>query len=95
MFRFHQLYDRITSSVISPHRAPPCDSILRCRDLIEAMEIIPGHRMIRERNELLQLLSDSHVQVSATPLKSCRVLALFSFGIYAKNAALARIWRIF
>lgn len=65
--------------MISPHRAPPCDSILRCRDLIEAMEIIPGHRMIRERNELLQLLSDSHVQVSAiyTPLKkACRVLSI-------------------
>lgn len=58
-----KLFDRISSTVVSPSRAPPGDGISRCRDTVEAVATAPGHKYNRERNELLQLLSLPHLQV--------------------------------
>lgn len=49
---------------MSPTRAPPGDAVVRCRDVIDIIISAPGHKYNCERNELLQLLSQSHVQVS-------------------------------
>lgn len=49
---------------MSPSRAPPGDGILRCRDAIDIISSAPGHKYIRDRNELLQLLTLPHIQVS-------------------------------
>lgn len=49
---------------MSPQRAPNSDAIIRCRDVIDIIISAPGHKYNCERNELLQLLSQSHVQVS-------------------------------
>lgn len=50
---------------MSPSRAPPGDGILRCRDAIDiVVSSAPGHKYIRDRNELLQLLTLPHIQVS-------------------------------
>lgn len=59
-----QLYDKISCTVMSPARAPPGDSIIRCRDVIDVIISAPGHKYNREKNELLQLLSHPHMQVS-------------------------------
>lgn len=63
-FSFCQLYDKISCTVMSPIRAPPGDAVARCRDTIELIISAPGHKYNCEKNELLQLLSQSHVQVS-------------------------------
>ncbi|XP_037025999.1 peripheral plasma membrane protein CASK isoform X3 [Bradysia coprophila] len=57
-----QLYDRISCTVMSPSRTPPGDGILRCRDAIDIVSSAPGHKYIRDRNELLQLLTLPHIQ---------------------------------
>ncbi|XP_055638942.1 peripheral plasma membrane protein CASK isoform X12 [Toxorhynchites rutilus septentrionalis] len=57
-----QLYDRISSSVINPSRAPPGDAISRCRDAIDTTSSAPGHKYTRERTELINLLGSSHIQ---------------------------------
>lgn len=62
---FFQLYDRISSTVMSPSRAPPGDAVLRMRDTMDAISTAQGHKNNREKNELLQLLSMPHVQVSS------------------------------
>lgn len=49
---------------MSPARAPPGDSVIRCRDVIDVIISVPNHKYNRERNELLQLLSHPHMQVS-------------------------------
>lgn len=61
---FLQLYDRISSTVVSPQRAPPGDSVSRCRDVVDVLISASELKYNRERNELLQLLSLPHVQVS-------------------------------
>lgn len=48
---------------MSPSRTPPGDGILRCRDAIDIVSSAPGHKYIRDRNELLQLLTLPHIQV--------------------------------
>ncbi|KAJ6637044.1 Peripheral plasma membrane protein CASK, partial [Pseudolycoriella hygida] len=57
-----QLYDRISCTVMSPSRAPPGDGVVRCRDAIDIISSAPGHKYIRDRNELLQLLTLPHIQ---------------------------------
>lgn len=59
-----QLYDRISCTVMSPSRAPPGDAVSRCRDAIDAISSSSGHKNIREKSELMQLLSLPHLQVS-------------------------------
>lgn len=49
---------------MSPSRAPPGDAVLRMRDTMDAISSAQGHKYNREKNELLQLLSMPHVQVS-------------------------------
>lgn len=48
---------------MSPLRAPSGDSIIRCRDVIDVIISTPGHKYNREKNELLQMLSQPHMQV--------------------------------
>ena len=60
----HQLYDRVSSSVINPGRAPTGDAISRCRDAIDAISSAPGHKYGREKGELINLLGSPHIQVS-------------------------------
>lgn len=57
---------------MSPTRAPPGDAVVRCRDVIDIIISAPGHKFNCERNELLQLLSQPHVQVSWNSNKSLR-----------------------
>lgn len=59
-----QLYDRISCTVMSPSRAPPGDAVSRCRDAVDAIHLATGHKLGREKAELLQLLSLPHIQVS-------------------------------
>ncbi|XP_052863683.1 peripheral plasma membrane protein CASK-like [Anopheles cruzii] len=59
-----QLFDRISSSVINPSRAPPGDAISRCRDAIDAISSAAGHKYGREKAELISLLGSPHIQVS-------------------------------
>lgn len=81
-----QLYDRISSSVINPLRAPPGDAISRCRDVVDAISSAPGHKQAREKAELINLLGSSHIQVSWRRCSAwrrldiaCKVLFLFHF----------------
>ncbi|XP_035777652.1 peripheral plasma membrane protein CASK-like isoform X7 [Anopheles albimanus] len=57
-----QLFDRISSSVINPSRAPPGDAISRCRDAIDVISSTPGHKYGREKAELISLLGSPHIQ---------------------------------
>ncbi|XP_031630042.1 peripheral plasma membrane protein CASK isoform X2 [Contarinia nasturtii] len=57
-----QLYDTISSIEMPQGRVPPGDGVARCRDAIEAIISAPGHKYNCEKNELLQLLSQSHIQ---------------------------------
>ncbi|XP_040164457.1 peripheral plasma membrane protein CASK isoform X5 [Anopheles arabiensis] len=57
-----QLFDRISSSVINPSRAPPGDAISRCRDAIDVISSTAGHKYVREKSELINLLGSPHIQ---------------------------------
>lgn len=48
---------------MSPSRAPPGDGVTRCRDAVEAISTAMGHKLIREKGEVLHLLSLPHIQV--------------------------------
>lgn len=63
---------------MSPSRAPPGDAVLRTRDTMDAISSAQGHKNHREKNELLQLLSMPHVQVSS---KFVKVLFYIYFTI--------------
>nr|XP_029715985.1 peripheral plasma membrane protein CASK isoform X2 [Aedes albopictus] len=62
-----QLYDRVSSSVINPGRAPTGDAISRCRDAIDAISSAPGHKYGREKGELINLLGSPHIQWRSGP----------------------------
>lgn len=49
---------------MSPSRAPPGDAVARHRDAIDAISSSTGHKYMREKAELIQLLSLPHLQVS-------------------------------
>lgn len=60
-----QLYDRISSKVVSPARAPPSDAVQRCREAIDALAILE-HRPdvdINDVEELRDLLTRPHSRV--------------------------------
>lgn len=67
-----QLYDRISSKVVSPVRAPPSDAVIRCRDLLDALRdyeqsLSPGVLELEisgEIEELRELLTHPHFKVS-------------------------------
>lgn len=49
---------------MSPARTPPGDGLSRSRDAVEVISTSTGHKNGREKNEILQLLSLPHIQVS-------------------------------
>lgn len=60
-----QLYDRISSKVVSPTRAPPSDAVQRCREAIDALAILE-HRQdidIGDVEELRDILTRPHSRV--------------------------------
>ncbi|CRL07232.1 CLUMA_CG020213, isoform A [Clunio marinus] len=57
-----QLFDRISSQVMSPSRAPPGDAINRCRDTVDAIQAATSHKYSRDRAELVHLLGSPHIQ---------------------------------
>ncbi|XP_067618446.1 peripheral plasma membrane protein CASK isoform X4 [Eurosta solidaginis] len=61
--RFHQflqLFDRISSTVVSPSRAPPGDAVARCREVIESVSSVGGNKYLKD--ELMQVLATPHLQ---------------------------------
>lgn len=84
--QFHKkLFDRISSQVMSPSRAPPGDAINRCRDAVDSIQAATSHKYSRDRAELVHLLGSPHIQVSddvrdyATNKLLCSVLGFRSF----------------
>lgn len=63
-FLFVKLFDRISSQVVSPSRAPPGDGINRCREAVDAVQSATSHKYSRDRAELVHLLGSPHIQVS-------------------------------
>lgn len=61
-----QLYDRISSKVVSPTRAPPSDGVQRCRDALDALVMLEHRRDVdpRDLDELRELLARPHLRVS-------------------------------
>ncbi|XP_063706034.1 peripheral plasma membrane protein CASK isoform X2 [Culicoides brevitarsis] len=57
-----QLFDKVSCNVVSPSRAPPPDAINRCRDAIDAISSVSGHRYARDRIELVNILATPHMQ---------------------------------
>ncbi|XP_046674171.1 peripheral plasma membrane protein CASK isoform X7 [Homalodisca vitripennis] len=63
-----ELYDRISSKVVSPTRAPPSDAVLKCRDALDALRdfeqsLSPGELELEtsgEIEELKELLTQPH-----------------------------------
>ncbi|KAL9893558.1 peripheral plasma membrane protein CASK isoform X3 [Glossina fuscipes] len=60
LHQFLQLFDRISSTVMSPSRAPPGDAVSRCRDVIEVLSSPPCTNYLID--ELMQLLASPHIQ---------------------------------
>uniref|UniRef100_A0A1A9ZEB4 Protein kinase domain-containing protein n=1 Tax=Glossina pallidipes TaxID=7398 RepID=A0A1A9ZEB4_GLOPL len=61
LHQFLQLFDRISSTVMSPSRAPPGDAVSRCRDVIEVLSSPPCTNYLID--ELMQLLASPHIQM--------------------------------
>lgn len=59
-----KLFDRISSQVMSPNRAPSGDAINRCRDAVDSIQSATSHKYSRDRVELVHLLGSPHIQVS-------------------------------
>jgi len=64
-----QLYDRISSKVVSPTRAPPSDAVQKCREVAEALRELDQNSPeleseLGELEELREILSRPHVRVS-------------------------------
>ncbi|XP_054265767.1 peripheral plasma membrane protein CASK isoform X5 [Macrosteles quadrilineatus] len=63
-----ELYDRISSKVVSPTRAPPSDAVIKCRDALDALRdfeqsLSPGELELEtsgEIEELRELLTSPH-----------------------------------
>ncbi|XP_012159318.1 peripheral plasma membrane protein CASK isoform X4 [Ceratitis capitata] len=60
LHQFLQLFDRITSTVVSPSRAPPGDAVARCRDVIESVSSVGSNKYLKD--ELMQVLAEPHFQ---------------------------------
>jgi hypothetical protein len=64
-----QLYDRISSKVVSPTRAPPSDAVQKCREVAEVLRELDQNSPeleseIVELEELRDILARPHVRVS-------------------------------
>lgn len=67
---------------MSPARTPPGDGLSRSRDAVEAISTSTGHKNTRDKNEILQLLSLPHIQVSYSHLLSFSSIVFLYTGIY-------------
>ena len=76
-----QLYDRISSKVVSPTRAPPSDAVQKCREVAEVLRELDQNSPeleseIGELEELRDILARPHVRVSKSGfsrrLSTCR-----------------------
>uniref|UniRef100_A0A1A9YUC0 Protein kinase domain-containing protein n=1 Tax=Glossina morsitans morsitans TaxID=37546 RepID=A0A1A9YUC0_GLOMM len=74
LHQFLQLFDRISSTVMSPSRAPPGDAVSRCRDVIEVLSSPPCTNYLID--ELMQLLASPHIQVSLKLISLCMSMYL-------------------
>lgn len=66
-----QLYDRISSKVVSPTRAPPSDAVQKCREVAEVLRELDQNSPeleseFGELEELRDILARPHVRVSDT-----------------------------
>lgn len=64
-----QLYDRISSKVVSPTRAPPSDAVQKCREAAESLRELDQNSPELETDfgdlqELRDILARPHVRVS-------------------------------
>ncbi|XP_069668969.1 peripheral plasma membrane protein CASK-like isoform X2 [Periplaneta americana] len=64
-----ELYDRISSKVVSPTRAPPSDAVQKCREVAEALRELDLNSPeleaeLGELEELRDILARPHVRVS-------------------------------
>lgn len=70
-FCLFQLYDRISSKVVSPTRAPPSDAVQKCRDVLDALRDFeqstsPADLELEvsgEIEELREILGRPHIKV--------------------------------
>jgi hypothetical protein len=65
-----QLYDRISSKVVSPTRAPPSDAVQKCREVAESLRELDQNSPelesdFEELQELRDILARPHVRVSS------------------------------
>lgn len=58
-----QLFDRISSNVITTSRSPSGDAISRCRDAVDSIQSAASQKLSRDRSELVHLLGSPHIQV--------------------------------
>lgn len=56
-----QLFDRISSTVVSSNRSPAADVVSRSRDVIELLTSVGGNKYLKD--ELIQILVSPHLQV--------------------------------
>lgn len=70
-----KLFDRISSQVMSPSRAPPGDAINRCREAVDSIQSATSHKYSRDRVELVHLLGSPHIQVS-DDMRNCTTFRL-------------------
>lgn len=81
--QFLQLFDRISSSVITTNgRAPTAEAVARSRDVLELLSSVGvgvGNKYAKD--ELMQLLAAPHLQVSLPPV-SYIVLYLYILRMY-------------
>lgn len=69
---------------MSPSRTPPGDAVSRCRDAVDAIHMATGHKLQREKAQLLQLLSLPHLQVGGGHRKS-DIDKLYSYVCAERN----------
>ncbi|XP_021915602.1 peripheral plasma membrane protein CASK-like [Zootermopsis nevadensis] len=79
-----ELYDRISSKVVSPTRAPPSDAVQKCREVAEALREFDQNSPdvesdLGEVEELRDILARPHLRVSTLCLFSCRHIGTTNF----------------
>lgn len=80
--QFLQLFDRISSSVITTNgRAPTAEAVARSRDVLELLSSVGGVGVGNKyaKDELMQLLAAPHLQVSLHPLLYCIVFVYITY----------------
>jgi calcium/calmodulin-dependent serine protein kinase len=66
-----QLYDRISSKVVSPTRAPPSDAVQKCREVAEVLREFDQNSPdveceLADLEELREILARPHIRVSTS-----------------------------